>query len=64
MGSIKDAINNKFYGDLKYDRQETFTFKDGGKIKIDFKGRSFVANTNEGSDAPVLFVVPGLTSTS
>jgi len=55
MGEVREKIANKIYGDLQYDKREEFTFKDGGKIYIDFLGKF-------NDEKPVLFVIPGLTS--
>ena len=42
------------------DHQEIFTFKDGGKILINYYGKGFKQGKKE---APLLFLIPGLTST-
>ena len=67
-----------FVGQMVYDRKEEFTFKDGGKIYIQYKGKTFdqidastplndtgaQMLTNESEQyPPLLFIVPGLTST-
>ena len=57
MTSIKDNFQKK-RGEFKYTSREIFTLKDGGKIYIDYMGQL------EQSTRPILFVVPGLTSTS
>ena len=44
-------------GDMKYDNREEFTFVDGGKIFIDYKG-----DFSDQSNQPVIFIIPGLTS--
>ena len=51
-----------------YDKREIFTFEDGGKIAIDFMGELFqtrdhlYAENEDESKAPLMFIVPGLTS--
>ena len=51
---LKDKFGKKT---ITYDSRELFKYKDGGQAFLDLKG-SF------NSDRPILFVIPGLTSTS
>jgi hypothetical protein len=44
---VKEKFRKIFYGDFKYDKRETFTFKDGGKIYLDYKGTSFIENVSK-----------------
>ena len=57
MAAHKDKLA-KARGDFPYTKRETFTFEDGGKIFMDIMGDL------EQSQRDILFVVPGLTSTS
>jgi len=52
------------YGDYIYDKRETFILSDGGTIFLDMKGKSFLRNDKADKLTPLLFVLPGLTSTS
>jgi predicted alpha/beta-fold hydrolase len=66
MCEIKDIFYNKIYGEYLYDKKEVFNFEDGGKILLEYKGNSFVMidqNKDAGLLKPLLFIVPGLTST-
>ncbi len=36
---IKYKIRQAIFGEYSYDKRESFTFKDGGKINIDYKGK-------------------------
>ena len=54
----KDKIQQKIEGDYQYTFRDTYVFKDGGEIFVDFKMKQ------DGKYRPILFVVPGLTSTS
>ena len=49
MSEFKEVVASAFYGELSYDKQEVFTFKDGGQIYLNYKGQSFLdeAATNE-----------------
>lgn len=53
MSSFKE----RFIPDINYDKQEIFTFKDGGHIYLHYKGDLSKNN-------PIIFIVPGLTSHS
>lgn len=60
MTTFQDMVNN-LYPKFKYDRREIFKLNDGGKIAIDFKGALF---KNKKSVNPILFIIPGLSSSS
>ena len=56
--SWHDYIGRRF----TYDKREVFSLSDGGEIHIDFKGDSFI--DEEAPKKPIVFIVPGLTSSS
>jgi predicted alpha/beta-fold hydrolase len=64
-GNVQTLVNelmNNVKGEIKYDKRESFVLSDGGTIFVDYMGKSF--KDEEISAAPVMFVCPGLTSTS
>ena len=62
---FKEKLRKKIKGKLKYTNREIFTLEDGGIIAIDFMGPIFEPEANlETNNLPLLFVVPGLFSSS
>jgi hypothetical protein len=39
--AVKNFYRYNFQKNFEYDKREEFTFKDGGKIYLDFKGKGF-----------------------
>lgn len=71
MSGIKEKIHKHFIRDFDYDKRVKFRLADGGQIYIDLKGNCFKKdqtdynkNISYEHTRPVLFVLPGLTSTS
>ena len=67
---VMEAISKS---EINYDKRESFILSDGGTIYIDYMGESFKDKETETSNdensltsaaAPVMFVCPGLTSSS
>uniref|UniRef100_A0A7S3IXJ0 AB hydrolase-1 domain-containing protein n=1 Tax=Strombidium inclinatum TaxID=197538 RepID=A0A7S3IXJ0_9SPIT len=63
MNMVKENFEKRVYGEYEYDKMEIFTLKDGGQIQVHFKGSIF-RNPSDTNSAPLLFVMPGLTSHS
>jgi hypothetical protein len=38
---LKEILRKNLKKEFHYDKREEFTFKDGGKIYLDFKGKGF-----------------------
>ena len=47
---IKESIQNKIHGTMRYDHRELFELSDGGKIYIEYKGKLFEKKEGEGKD--------------
>ena len=58
---LKGMLSTSEY---EYDKRMTFELKDGGKFYVDMKGKCFLDEAVVEKDRPLLFVLPGLTSTS
>jgi predicted alpha/beta-fold hydrolase len=62
---FKQHFRLKMGWNVKYDHEELFTFKDGGQIKLQFKGKGFdkkpKKTTSQGR--PFIFIIPGNSST-
>ena len=41
LDEIKSYLKKLIYGDMVYDKKETFMLSDGGNVILHFKGKSF-----------------------
>ena len=62
--TVANEVIELFYGEINYDKRESFKLSDGGTIFVDYMGKSFKDGGTSTSSAPVMFICPGLTSTS
>ena len=62
--AVKNFYRYNFQKNFEYDKREEFTFKDGGKIYLDFKGKGFDLENKPKTFKPVIFFCIGLASHS